>query len=137
MDHVSRANSVLWHANAHAAANAFAWQSIAGALASAGPKLRKILFRPGFLNRVWADTPNAVVWAREIRQACPERKLVGNEFPRGEGGVWIYDNPSEYQKYNEAQRNLEVLHAKVAFLHASMMDINVGSSDPVLSPSCM
>ena len=67
----------------------------------------------------------------------PERKLVGNEFPRGEGGVWIYDNPSEYQKYNEAQRNLEVLHAKVAFLHASMMDINVGSSDPVLSPSCM
>jgi hypothetical protein len=34
-----------------------AWQSIAGALASAGPKLRKILFRPGFLNRVWADTP--------------------------------------------------------------------------------
>ena len=51
--------------------------------------------------------------------------------------MWIYDNPSEYQKYNEAQRNLEVLHAKVAFLHASMMDINVGSSDPVLSPSCM
>ena len=35
---------VLWHANAHAAANAFAiaWQSIAGALASAGPKMRKI-----------------------------------------------------------------------------------------------
>ena len=50
VDHVSRANSsyLLWHANAHAAAISFAWQSIPPSRPSAGPKLRKSLFGSGF-----------------------------------------------------------------------------------------
>jgi len=46
--------------------------------------------------------------SKEVMDGSIEKTLA-RASARGQtvenGGVWIYDNPSEYQKYNEAQRN--------------------------------